>query len=85
MQNNEIHVDAVYLSLGDREEKTGNPVMSRVGDAIRRAAFLLEESGRACVLEWNKGNHFKNPDLRTAKAFAWLMNRVECPEAVEQG
>lgn len=85
MQNNEIHVDAVYLSLGDREEKTGNPVMSRVGDAIRRAASLLEESGRACVLEWNKGNHFKNPDLRTAKAFAWLMNRAECPEAVEQG
>ena len=42
MQNNEIHVDAVYLSLGDREEKTGNPVMSRVGDAIRRAASLLE-------------------------------------------
>ena len=77
MQNNEIHVDAVYLSLGDREEKTGNPVMSRVGDAIRRAASLLAESGRDCVLEWNKGNHFRNPDLRTAKAFAWLMNRAE--------
>ena len=75
MQNNEIHADAVYLSLGDREEKTRNPVMSRVGDAIREAVAILNESGRDCVLEWNKGNHFKNTDLRTAKAFAWLMNR----------
>ena len=25
------------------------------------------------VLEWNKGNHFKEPDLRTARAFAWVM------------
>ena len=31
--------------------------------------------GIPCVLEWNKGNHFKNPDLRTAKAFAWLLDR----------
>ena len=23
----------------------------------------------------HKGNHFKEPDLRTAKAFAWLMKR----------
>ena len=59
MQENEIHTEAVYLSLGDREERTRNPVMSKVGAA----------------LEWNKGNHFKDPDLRTAKAFAWLMNR----------
>ena len=49
--------------------------MSRVGDAIREAVAILNESGRDCVLEWNKGNHFKNTDLRTAKAFAWLMNR----------
>ena len=75
MQENAIHADAVYLSLGDREERTRNPVMSRVADAIRKADSLLTDSGTDCVLEWNKGNHFKEPDLRTAKAFAWLMNR----------
>ena len=75
MQENAIHADAVYLSLGDREEKTRNLVMSRVADAIRKANSLLTDSGTDCVLEWNKGNHFKEPDLRTAKAFAWLMNR----------
>lgn len=73
MQDKEILVDAVYLSLGDREERTRNPVMSQVGNAIRQAEALLTEAGKECVLEWNKGNHFKDPDLRTAKAFAWLL------------
>ena len=75
MQDNRIHADKIYLSLGDREEKTRNPVMSQVGNAIRKAHDLLTDSGADCVLEWNKGSHFKDPDLRTARAFAWLMNR----------
>ena len=58
----------VYLSLGDREEKTGNPVMAAVGGCIRRQYALLPEGRRA--LEWNEGNHFREPDLRTATAFA---------------
>ena len=49
--------------------------MSQVGSAIRKTCTLLTDSGKECVLEWNEGNHFKDPDLRTAKAFAWLMNR----------
>ena len=77
MKDNKLHADAVYLSLGDREEKTRNPVMARVGDAIREAYDHLRQTGTDCVLEWNKGNHFKDADLRTAKAFAWLMNREE--------
>jgi predicted alpha/beta superfamily hydrolase len=77
MKENELRADAVYLSLGDREEKTRNPVMARVGDAIRETYDHLRKTGTDCVLEWNKGNHFKDADLRTAKAFAWLMNREE--------
>lgn len=73
MKENELRAHAVYLSLGDREERTRNPVMARVGDAIREAYAHLQETGVDCVLEWNKGNHFKEPDLRTARAFAWVM------------
>ena len=73
MKENELHAHAVHLSLGDREERTRNPVMARVGDAIREAYAHLQETGVDCVLEWNKGNHFKEPDLRTARAFAWVM------------
>ena len=75
MRENSLNAGAVYLSLGDREERTRNPVMSQVGSAIRSAEAMLKEKGIDCILEWNKGNHFKDPDLRTAKAFAWLMNR----------
>ena len=75
MRNHKICTEAVYLSLGDREEKTKNPLMSQVGNAIRDAEIILKKDGKECILEWNKGNHFKQPDLRTAKAFAWLMNR----------
>jgi len=73
MKEHEIRTKNVYLSLGDREEKTRNPVMAQVGSCIRSAHTLLEERGLRCTLEWNKGNHFKDPDLRTAKAFAWVM------------
>ncbi len=76
MMENTIHAEAVYLSLGDREERTRNPVMAQVGKAILEAHRILNESGVDCDLEWNKGNHFKEPDLRTAKAFVWLMKQL---------
>ena len=75
MRDNRILADAVYLSLGDREERTRNPVMAQVGHAIRAAYQIIGDAGKDCMLEWNKGNHFKEPDLRTAKAFTWVMNR----------
>ena len=73
MKEHKIRTDAVYLSLGDKEEKTRHPVMATVGDRIREAYSLLLEQGVKCVLEWNEGNHFKDADVRTAKAFAWVI------------
>lgn len=75
MKEHELKTGAVYLSLGDKEEKTRNPVMAAVGVKIREAHSILKEHGADCILEWNQGNHFKDADLRTAKAFAWLLNR----------
>ena len=73
VKEHEICTDKVYLSLGDREEKTRNPIMSQVGDSIREIHDWYKKKGLDCTLEWNKGNHFKEPDIRTAKAFAWLI------------
>jgi hypothetical protein len=73
-KKHEIKTDTVYLSLGDREEKARNPVMATVGDRIREAYVQLKDRGLNCILEWNGGNHFKDPDLRTAKAFAWVLS-----------
>lgn len=56
-----------------KEERTQNPVTSKVGDCIREGYNWLKEMGVNCTLEWNEGNHFTKPGLRTARAFAWLM------------
>ena len=66
-----IHAAAVYLSLGDREDRTKNPVMAKVGDCIREQYALLQTQGTV-TLEWNPGNHFQDSELRTAKAFCWI-------------
>ena len=74
MRQNRIQSNAVYLSLGNREEKTRNPVMATVHDRIQEAHALVKAQGVNCFLEWNEGNHFKEPDVRTAKAFLWVLN-----------
>ena len=77
MKTAAIESRSVYLSLGDKEEKTRNKVMAAVGERIREAEALLKAQGVHCVLEWNAGNHFKDADRRTAKAFAWVMQQAE--------
>ena len=75
MRDHPVRARKVYLSLGDREEKTKNPVMASVGDRIRAGYEILREKGTDCALAWNKGGHFKDADIRTAAAFAWVMNQ----------
>ena len=64
---------SIYLSLGDKEEKTKNPVMAQVGDAIRKQHEMLMEQEVNTILEWNAGNHFVDSEKRMAKGFAWLL------------
>jgi len=73
MGGHDIHAGKVYLSLGDAESRTRHPVMSTVGERIEQARDILTSSCVECTLEWNPGNHFADPDIRTAKAFAWLL------------
>ena len=72
-QQRPIQAQHVYLSLGDKEERTKNTIMAAVGDNIRALHSRLTERGADCTLEWNSGGHFKDTDLRTAKAFRWVM------------
>ena len=67
---------SIYLSLGDKEERTRNPVMATVGTSIRQLHDIFTEKEIPCILEWNEGNHFRQPDLRMAKGFAWLLNQA---------
>lgn len=72
-QQHPVQARHVYLSLGDKEAYTRNPVMAAVGDNIRALHSRLTERGANCTLEWNSGGHFKDADLRTARAFRWVL------------
>lgn len=76
VQKNVLKTSAVYLSLGDKEHKSRNPVMAAVEDKLRAIYTQLQAQPLKCMLEMNPGNHFKEPELRTAKAFAWVMKNT---------
>ena len=76
MNNNTPLSNTIYLSLGDSEEKTKNKVISVVGDNIRKQEELLKNDNINTILEWNKGGHFSDSDLRVAKAFTWCIENI---------
>lgn len=70
--------DAVYLSLGDKEERVRNVRMAAVGDCVRRQASRLTRhfaEGKT-VFEWNRGGHFDDEPGRMARGLAWTAERV---------
>jgi len=86
MTSGGIRTGCVYLSLGDREEKTRNPVMATVGDRIREIHAWLRAREIPCCLEWNEGNHFRDLEERMAKGFAWAMKECrDLPPAGKDG
>lgn len=74
VHNNKILTNRVYLSLGDKEAKTRNQILAQVANDIYDVYRSLEDYRLSSILVWNQGNHFKEPALRMAKGFAWLMN-----------
>ena len=72
-EKNIAKTDRIYLSLGDKESKTRNQIMSKVKENIEKQHEILKGSGISCTLEWNPGNHFKDPALRIARGMAWIL------------
>jgi len=70
--------DCVYLSLGEREEHVKNQAIARVGDCLRDQYALLQTrmGPDRCTLVWEEGNHFSDNEGRTARAFAWCLDRL---------
>ena len=73
MKEFEMKADAVYLSLGDKESKTRNAVLATTDVCMKKTHEILLEQGIKCSLEWNEGNHFRDPEIRMAKGFAWTL------------
>ena len=70
--------DAIYLSLGDREEHVKNQAIARVGDNLRAYYELLQKQlgPDRCMLVWEEGNHFNDNAGRLARAFAWYLKQM---------
>ena len=68
--------EKIYLSLGDREEFGGPPLLRTVGNCTRAAYTYYKEKGLDTLLEWNKGGHGKGVDARWEKALAWVVPRL---------
>lgn len=65
-----VLASSVYLSLGDKESRTRDPVMATVVDCINACYSHVASRG---VLEWNKGGHFTSPSSRMVRGFSWLL------------
>ena len=79
IEGKKIHSKAVYLSLGDRESHTKNPVMVHVDDAIHLQHRQVAAQGIETTLEWNQGGHFVDTEKRLAKAFGWVCETLTRP------
>jgi predicted alpha/beta superfamily hydrolase len=67
--------DCVYLSLGDTESKAKNKVLSTVQDKTASLFELYKSKNIPVIFELNKGNHFTEPALRTAKGIKWILEQ----------
>lgn len=67
--------DCLYLSLGNRESKTRNPILKTVQQNTEEMAAFYKADGIETVFQLNEGNHFDHAAERTAKGICWLLNR----------
>ena len=67
--------DCIYFSLGDKESKSKHPLMKQVNERTQEVVNWIRETGIPTVFEMNPGNHFTEPEVRTAKAIKWLLEQ----------
>ncbi|MEE8704604.1 MAG: alpha/beta hydrolase-fold protein [Olsenella sp.] len=70
-------VERAYFSLGEAEPRTRNRVMRPVLEDTRQVAEAFGRAGVKTRLELNPGGHFRDEDLRCARAVGWLLSDGE--------
>lgn len=76
VKNNEIlqGISTFYMSLGDKEKKTSNKIMSQVETNSLIIFERIKPQFNNSKFELNSGNHFKDEGLRIAKCISYLLN-----------
>ncbi len=65
--------EKIYLSLGDKEAKTRNPVLRTVRENTQAIAAHYRSLGLDTTFEWNPGNHFRDAGTRCAKGIRGIL------------
>lgn len=69
-------VEAAYLSIGDRESRTRNPVLRTTEEASRRIADAYARSGVRATFALEPGDHFRDVAGRCARGIAWALRAL---------
>ena len=67
--------DHIYFSLGDKENKTRNPILRSVRQNTEEIQAFYQDKGIDTVFQLNPGNHYDHAAERTAAGIAWLLRR----------
>lgn len=65
--------DKIYFSLGDKEANTRNPVLKTVEYNTRELSEYFKNLGSEVIFELNKGNHFTDTVLRSARGIKAIL------------
>lgn len=66
--------EKIYFSLGNKESKTKNEMMSKVEENTKYLEQFYYKQGIKTIYEENPGNHFQDVSLRIAKAICWILD-----------
>ena len=66
-------INKIYFSLGNKESKVKNQILSTVEKNTVELEKLYNSRGIQTVYEENQGNHFQDTDLRMAKGIKWIL------------
>lgn len=73
VQEHPVKDKHIYLSLGDKEKNSRNPLLGKVEECTNTIYQMLKKDNQ-CFFEMNAGNHFKDVDQRIEKGVLWLEN-----------
>lgn len=67
------NIDKIYFSLGNKEIKVRNEVLTTVEENTKKLEQIYKLQGIKTIYEENDGNHFKDAVLRMAKGIKWIL------------
>ncbi len=66
----------IYISLGDKEDKSRNRILRTVRENSESIAAHFVELGIDTKWQLNNGNHFTEPELRTARGISYIVSKM---------